>query len=92
MPTLLFSFTNMLYVNVAIFQEPTSGLDSSTALSLMQRMKLYALNFNKTIITTIHQPSSQIFHMFNNLLLLIDGQVSVLVLIMTIIVFLNTSL
>ena len=44
----------------------------------MQRLKSYALNFNKTIITTIHQPSSQIFHMFDTLLLLIDGHVSLL--------------
>ena len=64
-------------ISLLFFQEPTSGLDSSTALSLMQQMKSYAINFNKTIIATIHQPSSQIFHMFNNILLLIDGQVRV---------------
>ena len=68
------------YTNYSLFfpcfQEPTSGLDASTALSIMQQMKVFATTYNKTIITSIHQPSSQIFHMFNNMLLLINGQVS----------------
>ena len=57
------------------FQEPTSGLDSSTAQSIMVLMKSHASDFNKTIITTIHQPSSQIYYLFNNILLMVEGQV-----------------
>ncbi|KAL4227808.1 hypothetical protein ACF0H5_013245 [Mactra antiquata] len=59
--------------DILLMDEPTSGLDSSTALSIMQQMKMYAQHYNKTIITTIHQPSSQIYHMFNNILLLVEG-------------------
>jgi ABC-type multidrug transport system ATPase subunit len=58
-------------------QEPTSGLDSSTAHSLMTQLKSYATHYNKTIITTIHQPSSQVYHMFSTLLLLMEGHVSI---------------
>jgi len=58
-------------------QEPTSGLDSSTAHSLMIQLKSYATHYNKTIISTIHQPSSQVYHMFSTLLLLMDGHVGI---------------
>jgi ABC-type multidrug transport system ATPase subunit len=58
-------------------QEPTSGLDSSTAHSLMIQLKSYATHYNKTIITTIHQPSSQVYHMFSTLLLLMEGHVGI---------------
>ena len=60
---------------VVYIQEPTSGLDSATACSLMSTLDTYARLSDKTIITSIHQPSSQIFHMFTHLLLLVDGQV-----------------
>lgn len=66
-----------VYSSMLYFQEPTSGLDSSTAFSLIKRLKEFARKSRKTVIMTIHQPSSQIFHMFDKLLLLCDGQVSV---------------
>ncbi|KAK6192207.1 hypothetical protein SNE40_003719 [Patella caerulea] len=62
--------------DIMLLDEPTSGLDSSTAYSLMVQVKRYAEMYNKAVIVTIHQPSSQIFHMFNTLLLLADGHVS----------------
>ncbi|ESO95500.1 hypothetical protein LOTGIDRAFT_116996 [Lottia gigantea] len=62
--------------HVMLLDEPTSGLDSSTAYSLMVQMTDYAQKANKAIIVTIHQPSSQIYHLFSNLLLLTDGQVA----------------
>lgn len=61
---------------VLILDEPTSGLDSAIASSLMSAMTEYAKKWNKIVLTTIHQPSSQIFHMFSTILLLTDGQVA----------------
>ena len=58
-----------------LIKEPTSGLDAALALQVMTTLRSYAADQNKTIVTTIHQPSSQIFHMFQNVLLLADGQV-----------------
>ena len=59
-----------------LLDEPTSGLDSSSALSLMVTLVTLARHGNKIIVASIHQPSSQLYHMFNNLLLLAKGKVS----------------
>ncbi|KAI5861019.1 ABC drug exporter AbcA [Durotheca rogersii] len=49
--------------------EPTSGLDSQTAWSICTLLRKLA-DHGQTILCTIHQPSSQLFDMFDRLLLL----------------------
>ncbi|KAN0035235.1 hypothetical protein ACTA71_004496 [Dictyostelium dimigraforme] len=52
--------------------EPTSGLDSSAALKVMNLIKKIASS-GRSIICTIHQPSTTIFKKFDHLLLLKRG-------------------
>ena len=57
------------------FDEPTSGLDSFMAMSVVDSMQNLAKQ-GKTIICTIHQPSSEIFAMFDRLCLLAEGRLA----------------
>ncbi|XP_070561236.1 uncharacterized protein [Ptychodera flava] len=57
-----------------LLDEPTTGLDSSIAFTLVSSLKQYAVKSNKTVIASIHQPSSQLFHLFDKVLLLQEGQ------------------
>lgn len=57
--------------------EPTSGLDSFMAHNVLQVLKRLAQK-GKTIILTIHQPSSEIFGLFDKLLLMAEGRVAFL--------------
>ncbi|KAG9293450.1 hypothetical protein G9A89_009174 [Geosiphon pyriformis] len=60
--------------SVILLDEPTSGLDSSLALELVKILKEFALQQRKTIIMVIHQPSSQVFELFDKLLVMADGK------------------
>ncbi|XP_048337437.2 ABC transporter G family member 1 [Ziziphus jujuba] len=52
--------------------EPTSGLDSAASYYVMSRIA--CLDKRMTIIASIHQPSSEVFQLFNNLCLLSSGK------------------
>ncbi|EAR83932.3 ABC transporter family protein (macronuclear) [Tetrahymena thermophila SB210] len=56
-----------------VLDEPTSGLDSFTALLTVNLLKQLAKNENKTILFTIHQPSSDIYNSLDRILLLRNG-------------------
>ena len=56
-----------------VLDEPTSGLDSFKATGIVQVLDKLAKNHGKTIIATIHSPSSEAFRFFDQLLLMADG-------------------
>jgi len=60
---------------VILLDEPTSGLDSTSAVSLLKLLKTLARQQRKTILTSIHQPSSSMFMSFDKLLMLSEGHV-----------------
>jgi len=60
--------------SVIVMDEPTSGLDSTMALAVVRAMKEIARQ-GMTVLTSIHQPSSQIFREFDTLMLLNAGEV-----------------
>ncbi|KAF7833699.1 ABC transporter G family member 15-like [Senna tora] len=60
-PTLLF------------LDEPTSGLDSASAFFVVQTLRNIA-HAGRTVISSIHQPSSEVFALFDDLFLLSGGQ------------------
>ncbi|KAM3238200.1 ABC transporter G family member 22 isoform X2 [Capsicum annuum] len=62
----------LLNPSLLFLDEPTSGLDSTTALRIMQMLSNIA-KAGKTVITTIHQPSSRLFSRFDKLILLGQG-------------------
>lgn len=55
--------------------EPTSGLDSFMAENVVNTLRAMASR-GKTVICTIHQPSSQVYALFDMVLLMAEGQVA----------------
>ncbi|CAL0333765.1 unnamed protein product [Lupinus luteus] len=60
--------------SLLFLDEPTSGLDSTTAQRILSTLWELASG-GKTIVMTIHQPSSRIYYMFHKVLLLSEGNV-----------------
>jgi len=56
-----------------MLDEPTSGLDSFKARSICKLLHDLARKKGKTIVSTIHQPSSEAFFYFDRLILMADG-------------------
>lgn len=59
---------------VMLLDEPTSGLDSFTAATTVDLMRELA-DANRTVVAAIHQPASEVFHAFDSLMVLTNGQV-----------------
>ncbi|XP_069028317.1 broad substrate specificity ATP-binding cassette transporter ABCG2-like [Embiotoca jacksoni] len=58
---------------VLFLDEPTRGLDASTANSVLLLLKRMA-NHGRTIILSIHQPRYSIYRLFDSLTLLVNGK------------------
>ncbi|KAI3845457.1 hypothetical protein MKX03_023392 [Papaver bracteatum] len=54
--------------------EPTSGLDSAASYHVMNRIVKLSQQCGMTVITSIHQPSNEVFALFHNLCLLSSGR------------------
>ena len=54
--------------------EPTSGLDSYAAHNVVMRLKDLAANDGCNVLCTIHQPSSEVFHLFNRVMVVRSGK------------------
>lgn len=74
---LSFSYSCVEYLytekSIIMLDEPTSGLDSTSAVALINLLVSLAHDHGKTVITSIHQPSSAVYHKFDNVLFLADG-------------------
>ncbi|CAJ1422261.1 unnamed protein product [Effrenium voratum] len=55
--------------------EPLSGLDSYAAFTLMEALKNLAAT-NVPVLCTVHQPSSEIFAMFDDVIILHAGEIT----------------
>ncbi|BEI90825.1 uncharacterized protein CcaverHIS019_0308950 [Cutaneotrichosporon cavernicola] len=60
--------------DVLVLDEPTSGLDSVSAARIVSLLKALAEEHRTTIIASIHQPSSALYHSFAQVLLLANGR------------------
>ncbi|GMF30047.1 unnamed protein product [Phytophthora lilii] len=58
--------------SVLFLDEPTSGLDARSAKLIMAGVRKVA-NTGRTVVCTIHQPSTEVFSVFDSLLLLKRG-------------------
>lgn len=58
--------------SLLLLDEPTSGLDSTTAQRIVATLRQLARG-GRTVITTIHQPSSRLYRMFDKVVVLSDG-------------------
>lgn len=60
--------------SMLFLDEPTSGLDSTTAQRIVKRLWELASEGRRTVVMTIHQPSSRMFYMFHKVMLLSEGR------------------
>ena len=62
---------------ILMIDEPTSGLDSNASDVLIECLHRLSRSHNITVITSIHQPNQDLFHMFDTVYVLAKGGVCV---------------
>ncbi|PNW85044.1 hypothetical protein CHLRE_03g169300v5 [Chlamydomonas reinhardtii] len=60
---------------VLFLDESSSGLDSFTAFKVVHILRSVAHLHGRTVVCSIHQPSSEVFHLFDDLVVLAAGQI-----------------
>jgi ABC-type multidrug transport system ATPase subunit len=60
--------------SLLFLDEPTSGLDSYSAFNLVSQLKRVA-ELETVILCTIHQPSSEVFFLFDSVIFMKDGRI-----------------
>ncbi|KAL9641600.1 hypothetical protein ABK040_013519 [Willaertia magna] len=60
--------------DLLLLDEYSSGLDSYTAFEIGKNLRQLTKEQGKTIISTIHQPSSELFSLFDNVMVLSGGK------------------
>ncbi|EGF77988.1 hypothetical protein BATDEDRAFT_13539 [Batrachochytrium dendrobatidis JAM81] len=61
--------------SILFLDEPTSGLDTYNAYNVIESLVSLARDYQRTVIFTIHQPRSNIYALFDQLVLLAKGRV-----------------
>ena len=61
---------------IMFMDEPTSGLSASDSERVVQACRLMVDAFNISIIMVIHQPKASTFRLFDTLLLMAEGRVT----------------
>ncbi|RZF46585.1 hypothetical protein LSTR_LSTR002917 [Laodelphax striatellus] len=56
--------------------EPTTGLDSSSALAVVRALRAMAMERRRTVLISIHQPGSHLVELFHSVLLLSRGRIA----------------
>ncbi|CAN1731228.1 ABC transporter G family member 25 [Linum perenne] len=70
------SIAHELLINpsLLILDEPTSGLDSTAAYRLVASLGQLAKSGKRTVVSSVHQPSSRVYQMFDSVLVLSEGR------------------
>ncbi|KVH93406.1 AAA+ ATPase domain-containing protein [Cynara cardunculus var. scolymus] len=64
----------LTHPKLLLLDEPTSGLDSASSYHVMNQIVKLTQQYGMTVLAAIHQPSSQVFGLLNNLCLLSLGK------------------
>ncbi|AQZ18621.1 ADP1 (YCR011C) [Zygosaccharomyces parabailii] len=59
---------------ILFLDEPTSGLDANNANNVIECLVRLAKTYHRTLVLSIHQPRSNIFQLFDKLVLLSNGE------------------